>query len=109
MGLPQPGAFGPGIAWQVVSAEDLINKREYGGKVLSIVLGVFAMVPMMVLGGSNNVFQEAKIDAGVGMNEHGMDGHEYDIGIKSDLRKSKNVQGNKGHGPGDKDIYTRGP
>ena len=67
------------------------------------------MVPVMILGRSNNIFQKAKVDPGVGMNEHSMDGHEYDIGIKSDLRKSKNVQGNKGHGPGDKDIYKMRP
>lgn len=108
MGFAQAGAFGPGIAWQVVGAEDLIDKGEYGGKVLSVVCGVFAMVPVMVLGGSNNILQEAKVDAGVGMDEHGMDGHEDDISIESDLGKPKHIQGNKGHGPGDKDIYKMG-
>jgi len=108
MRLAQPGAFGPGIAWQIVSAEYHINKRKYGCKVFAIVFGVFAMVPVMVLGRSKNIFQEAKVDAGVGMNEHRMYSHENYIGIKSDLRKSKNVQGNKCHGPGYKDVYKMG-
>ena len=109
MRFAQPGAFGPGIAWQIVSAENFIDKQEYGCKVFAIVPRVFAMVPVMVLGRGKNIFQEAKVDAGVCMNEHRMNGHENDIGIKSDLRKSKNIQGNKGHWPGYKDVYKMGP
>lgn len=105
MRFPQPGTFGPGIAWQVISAEYLIDEREDGGKILSVIPGILAVVPVVVLRRGKNIFQETEVDTCVGMNKHGMNGHENNVRIESDLREAENVQRNKGHGTGDKDVH----
>src|SRR5215510_14607487 len=60
IGFPQPGAFGPGIPWQIVCTEDHIDKGKYSSKVFTIVFGILAMVPVMILRCSKNIFQKAK-------------------------------------------------
>ena len=104
MCLVKPGTTWPGIARQVISAENFIYKREDGCKVFTIVFRFKAMVPMMILRGSNYVFQKTEVDTGICMNQNCMHRHKDDVRIKGDRRKAKYIQRNKRHGTGYKNI-----
>ena len=65
----QTGTGGPFLAGQVVGTKDFIYEWKNGSKVFTVIPWVFAMVPVVVLRCGNNVFQEAEINPGVGMNK----------------------------------------
>lgn len=97
MRFMQTGAGRPFIARQVICTKDSVYKGKYGSKVFTVIFWILAMVPVVVLRRCNNIFQEAKINTGIGMNKHRMNGHKNNIGIKSNLRKPEYIQWYKSH------------
>lgn len=67
---------------QIISAKHHINKRKDGSKIMSVIFGVFTMVPVMVLRCGKYVLDESKVDSGVGMDKYGVNSYENNINVK---------------------------
>lgn len=62
---------------------------------MPVMLLLFAVVPMVILRCGDNIFQEPKVDARIGMNQYGMNGDEYNIDIKRQRGEPQYVEGNE--------------
>ena len=65
-------------------------------------------MPVVVLRGSEQVFQKAKINTGIRMDQHCVDGYKNNVYIKNSRWKAKYIQWDKGHRPGEKYIHKMG-
>ena len=100
MRIIEAGSTWPTVPRQVISAEDHIDKWEEDGVILTVIFFLYAVVPMMVLGRGDQIFQRAQVQARVRMDEHGMDGDHNNVYIEYDGGETAYIQRNIGEGTG---------
>src|SRR5579859_3154463 len=89
------------LIWIVVSSEKFIDPRKMNGKVFIDALFLRSMVPVMISGHDQKLFQPFGIRAEIAMGPGSVQGNKNQIRQDDRLRKSKH------HGNKDKSAHQR--